>query len=116
MAHAERSDCLSLIEARDHNHWSIDVGLANRLVEKYGDGNEILSVIEQVLKRKAKPIQTGFAIGSPSAPHFVYASDQIRASWVIAASMILFIYFIIIAHMRSRFGHKVGRSQSQFPA
>jgi len=35
-----------------------------------------------LLKNKAKPIQTGFATGSPGAPHSVCASDHIRASWV----------------------------------
>jgi len=35
-----------------------------------------------ILKNKAKPTYTGFAIGSPGAPHLICASDQIRASWI----------------------------------
>ena len=40
-------------------------------------------------------VQAGFAIGSPSSPWRSSAtSDQLRISWVIAALLVLLIYFI----------------------
>ena len=45
------------------------------------------------LKNRAKPTETGFAIGSPGALHVISASDQIKASWVNADNNIIVIRF-----------------------
>ena len=52
----------------------------------------------------------GFAIGSPGAPHHVYASDQIRAAWVVAAKIACLYYICMFINQGNKSVSKCSRN------
>ena len=44
------------------------------------------------LADNASLIPAGFAIGSPYAPRYNFASDQIEGTWVVAADLMFLLY------------------------